>query len=127
MKKIIFGILTMALVQGCTSNVKKSSEEVKKYPPFDIRNMDTTVKPGDDFYTYTNGTWLKNNPIPADKNSRSSFDELVEKNRHDIKAIIEEAASAKNVQAGKQCCEDRNFLQLRDGYGCNRKTGDHSP
>jgi putative endopeptidase len=100
MKNFIFGILTLALVQGCTTNVKKNSEEVKKYPPFDIQNMDTTVKPGDDFYTYTNGTWLKNNPIPADKNSRSSFDELVEKNRHDIKAIIEEAASAKNVQAG---------------------------
>jgi putative endopeptidase len=109
MKKIIFGILTMALVQGCTSNVKKSSEEVKKYPPFDIRNMDTTVKPGDDFYTYTNGTWLKNNPIPADKNSRSSFDELVEKNRHDIKAIIEEAASAKNVQAGSNAAKIGTF------------------
>jgi putative endopeptidase len=109
MKKILFGIITLALVQGCTNNVKKSNEEVKKYPPFDIQNMDTTVKPGDDFYTYTNGTWLKNNPIPADKNSRSSFDELVEKNRHDIKAIIEEAASAKNVQAGSTTAKIGTF------------------
>jgi putative endopeptidase len=109
MKKFLFGIITLALVQGCTNNVKKSNEEVKKYPPFDIQNMDTTIKPGDDFYTYTNGTWLKNNPIPADKNSRSSFDELVEKNRHDIKAIIEEAASAKNVQAGSNSAKIGTF------------------
>src|ERR1035437_4112010 len=100
MKKIIIGIITIALLQGCSSKVKNTTDSVKKYLAFDVQNMDTTVKPGDDFYTYTNGTWLKNNPIPADKNSRSSFDELVEKNRHDIKAIIEEAASAKNVQAG---------------------------
>src|SRR5664280_920739 len=112
MKKFLFGIITLALVQACTNNVKKSNEEVKKYPPFDIQNMDTTVKPGDDFYTYTNGTWLKNNLIPDDKNSRSSFDELVEKNRHDIKAIIEEAASAKNVQAGSST-ETVSYTHLR--------------
>src|SRR5674476_392051 len=100
MKKIIFGILTLALMQGCTSNVKNKVETVKKYPPFDVQNMDTKIKPGDDFYSYTNGAWLKNNPIPADKNSRSTFDELIEKNRHDIREIIEEAAATKDVHQG---------------------------
>lgn len=100
MKKIMIGILTLALMQGCTSNVKNKVETVKKYPPFDVQNMDTKIKPGDDFYSYTNGTWLKNNPIPADKNSRSTFDELIEKNRHDIREIIEEAAATKDVQPG---------------------------
>jgi len=100
MKKIIIVILTLALLQGCASKVKNATDSVKKYPEFDIQNMDTTLKPGDDFFTYTNGRWLKKNPIPADKNSRSSFDELIEKNRHDIKEIIVEAATAKDVQAG---------------------------
>jgi len=96
----MIGILTLALMQGCTSNVKNKVETVKKYPPFDVQNMDTKIKPGDDFYSYTNGAWLKNNPIPADKNSRSTFDELIEKNRHDIREIIEEAAATKDVQPG---------------------------
>ena len=96
----MIGILTLALMQGCTSNVKNKVETVKKYPPFDVQNMDTKIKPGDDFYSYTNGAWLKNNPIPADKNSRSTFDELIEKNRHDIREIIEEAAATKDVQQG---------------------------
>ncbi len=100
MKKIMIGILTLALMQGCTSNVKNKVETVKKYPPFDVQNMDTKIKPGDDFYSYTNGAWLKNNPIPADKNSRSTFDELIEKNRHDIREIIEEAAATKDVHQG---------------------------
>jgi len=100
MRKIIVGILTLALLQSCSSKVKNTTDSVKKYPAFDVQNMDTTIKPGNDFFTYTNGIWLKNNPIPADKNSRSTFDELFERNRHDIREIIEEAAASKDVQPG---------------------------
>jgi putative endopeptidase len=100
MKKILMAILSFALLAGCSSNTRKNAEAVKKYPPFDIQNMDTTMKPGDDFFAYVNGSWLKNNPIPADKNSRDAFDELFEKNRHDIREIIEEASRSKDVQPG---------------------------
>jgi putative endopeptidase len=100
MKKYIVVMLSLALLAGCSGNIKKNAETKAKYPPFDIKNMDTTVKPGDDFFTYVNGNWLKNNPIPADKNSRSVFEELFEKNRHDIREIIEESANVKDVQAG---------------------------
>jgi predicted metalloendopeptidase len=34
---------------------------------FDEKGMDRSVKPGDDFFAYANGTWIKNTPIPADK------------------------------------------------------------
>jgi putative endopeptidase len=100
MRKTIFEILILTLLTGCSGKVKNTTDPVKKYPAFDVQNMDTTVKPGDDFFTYANGTWLKNNPIPADKNSRSTFDELFERNRHDIREIIEEAAAAKDAQPG---------------------------
>jgi putative endopeptidase len=100
MKKIIAVIFTLALLQGCSSKIKNSTASLKKYPGFNVQNMDTTVKPGDDFFTYTNGTWLKNNPIPPDKNSRSTLDELFERNRHDIREIIEEAATSKDIQPG---------------------------
>ncbi|MGC4099839.1 hypothetical protein [Ferruginibacter sp.] len=32
-------------------------------------NLDTTVKPGDDFFDYANGGWIKKNPIPGDLSS----------------------------------------------------------
>jgi putative endopeptidase len=100
MRKILIGLLSLALLQSCTNTPKNSPDAEKKYPAFDIQNMDTTVKPGDDFFVYTNGTWLKNNPIPADKNSKNVFDELVERNRSNIKEIILEAASTKDIPAG---------------------------
>jgi putative endopeptidase len=100
MKKVIIGLLTLALVQGCTSNVKNKVEPVKKYPPFNVQNMDTTMKPGVDFFAYSNGKWLKNNPIPADKNSKDAFDELFERSREYIREIIIDAATAKEVTPG---------------------------
>ena len=33
----------------------------------DLKGMDRSVKPGDDFFSYANGTWLKKTEIPADK------------------------------------------------------------
>ena len=94
------GMIIAAILAGCSGNSKKTAGTEQHYPAFDVMNMDKSVKPGDDFFRYVNGTWLKNNPIPADKNSFSSFEELFEKNRHDISSIIETAATAKDVQPG---------------------------
>jgi len=99
MKKVILAIFSLALLIAC-SNVEKPGETVKKYPAFDVSNMDTTTKAGDDFFVYVNGTWLKNNPIPSDKNSKNVFDELVERNRENIKEIITDAATSKETLPG---------------------------
>ena len=40
----------------------------RKDPKYiDPANMDMSVKPGDNFYLYANGGWLKKNPVPASK------------------------------------------------------------
>ena len=45
-----------------TEQVGKSLETAP--PPFDFDGMDTSIKPGDDFYHYTSGNWIKQNTIP---------------------------------------------------------------
>ncbi|MBA2743510.1 MAG: M13 family peptidase, partial [Chthoniobacterales bacterium] len=70
--------------------------QVDKNPPaFDLKNMDTSVKPSDDFYTYANGTWLKNNPIPPEESRWGSFNELIEKNNDALRVVAEKAAKTK--------------------------------
>ena len=61
----------------------------------DLGNRDQAVKPGDDFFRYANGTWLKTFQMPADKSRFGSFDELGEKSEHDVKAIIDGFATSK--------------------------------
>ncbi|WP_288452507.1 transaldolase [uncultured Microbacterium sp.] len=46
--------------------------------------MDMSVKPGDDFYDYANGTWAKNTPIPADKSNYGAFNILDDLSRERI-------------------------------------------
>jgi putative endopeptidase len=100
MNKLLMGIIALSLLAGCSSNGKKTMDSEKPYPAFDVQNMDTTINIGDDFYDYVNGNWIKNHPIPADKNSISVFDELADRNRDEIKEIVEEAAADKNAQSG---------------------------
>ena len=68
-------------------------------PAIDPKNMDPSVKPGVDFYQYTNGWWLKNTEIPADYSEWGSFEELVERNYQILHQILEDSAAA--VKSGK--------------------------
>ncbi len=60
-----------------------------------LKNMDTKVNPGDNFYDYVNGTWLKNNEIPSDKAYYGSSTLINDKAQEDVKAIIENASKGK--------------------------------
>src|SRR6267378_4196119 len=57
--------------------------------PFDPKNMDTSVKPQDDFYLYANGGWIKRNPIPPEFSRWGSFNMLAEHNNDALHEIAE--------------------------------------
>ncbi|HEK19549.1 MAG TPA: M13 family peptidase [Bacteroidetes bacterium] len=59
-----------------------------------IRNIDKSVKPGDDFFMYANGAWIKNNPIPAAYSAWSIFNLVQEDLRNKMLKINEEAMKA---------------------------------
>src|SRR5690349_14550092 len=57
---------------------------------FDVEGMDTTVRPGDDFFRYGGGSWLKTTEIPPDRASWGPFFALRAKAEGDVKAIVDE-------------------------------------
>ena len=58
-----------------------------------LENMDTGVRPGDDFFSYVNGKWLEETEIPADRAEWGEFSVLADQAQADVRAIIEEAAA----------------------------------
>jgi putative endopeptidase len=94
--------LVAVLAAGCSGGSPSSSAApaASAKPVFGTFGVDLTtrkasVKPGDDFFAYTNGTWLDSSPIPADKASYGVAEKLDDEARANVRKIIEEAAAAK--------------------------------
>jgi putative endopeptidase len=58
----------------------------------DTQGMDTSIAPGDDFFGYANGTWIRNTEIPADKSRYGLFNVLDDLSKERTRTIIEEQA-----------------------------------
>ena len=62
-------------------------------PGIDLDGIDRSVAPGDNFFAYANGTWLKTTEIPADRSSYGIGSMLEELTSQRTAALIKEAAS----------------------------------
>ena len=86
------GALTAA-VQAATPEVGSTATPHYGAWGFDEKGQDRSVKPGDDFYAYANGTYLKTTDIPADRVRFGNFDALSILSENRVHAILEEAAA----------------------------------
>lgn len=74
----------------------------KKPKYIDKANMDLSAKPGDNFYLYANGGWIKNNPVPGSKTRWGSFDALREESSQRLKTLLTEAATKSSTDKNMQ-------------------------
>ena len=80
-KKLLYSAFTVVALSGYYSGFAQTKAKIF----IDPANMDKTVKPGDDFYTYAGGTWMKNNPVPAKETRWGSFNQLRDFNVNAVK------------------------------------------
>ena len=91
-------VLAAGVLVGLSSckEEKKEMAEIHVVPGIELKNMDTLVKPNEDFFKYVNGTWLENNEIPADRTRWGSFDELRQMTDDDALGILKSAMAPDN-------------------------------
>ncbi len=77
---------------------------------FDLEGRDTSVRPGDDFFRYANGTYVDNLEIPADRTRYGSFDLLSQLSENRMTALIAEISAAEDLAAGS------DEAKVRDAY-----------
>ena len=97
MKKILITLaavlccwMTMTVFTACTDSDDNSTEQEPQTSGIDMSDLDTSVRPGDDFYQYACGGWIKNNPLPATYSRYGKVEKLLANNQERIKAILED-------------------------------------
>lgn len=95
MKNLIISAVALLFVAACGQ--EPAEPAVTKAEPLrsgiDLSAMDTSVKPGDDFFSYVNGKWIAETEIPADKGRFGVFDQLRDESQDAVKVIIEASAN----------------------------------
>ena len=80
-------LLSLASAQQSTSAMPKHE------PALDVTSMDRTVDPCVDFFKYSCGGWIKNNPIPPDQSSWDTYSKMQDENRMRLREILETASA----------------------------------
>ena len=91
-KALLYLPLLAALGTACHSNPATGTAAGR--PDVLRAALDTTVAPGDDFFTYANGTWLKNHPIPASESSWGIGREVQNEVYAQLRSISQQATQA---------------------------------
>jgi len=102
-------LLAMAIGCGAVAGYVVHGADAPLQSGIDRKNFDESVKPGQDFFEYVNGTWLKNNPIPGDYTRWGSFSELQDRDQKQMREILDGL-----MKSSDKFTEDQR--KLRDFY-----------
>jgi putative endopeptidase len=118
--RMLAGVLTVGLILGSSGargqDAQKTGAAQKdagaESHGIEVQNIDRSVKPGDNFYLYANGEWIKRTEIPPDRAAIGVFTKLDQESSKRTADLIEEIAKS-NAAAGSGT---RKIADLYNSY-----------
>jgi endothelin-converting enzyme/putative endopeptidase len=92
--KAISGFCKFVVVCVAVGAIAAGAKKAPEIHGVDIANMDRSVKPGDDFYHYANGDWIKRTELPADRAGIDVFSKLADLSDKRTADLIAEIAKS---------------------------------
>jgi len=105
--------LSFVLAVGCSGPAASpqaaavSDKAITK--ALDPANMDATIRPGDDFFSFANGSYLANLEIPEDRSSYDAFDILREETAQDVRDLLDKVSKDSSAEKGSIAQKIRDF------------------
>ena len=125
MNKPLLLILASALaLGGCNTSIKNEGQPVAAgtQSGIDFAAIDKSVKPGDDFDKYANGTWEKTAQIPTDKSNIGVFS-IINDRAQERKAELIDGIVKSSPSAGSDDARIANFYNAYMDTGAIEKRG----
>ncbi|MCX7862639.1 MAG: M13 family metallopeptidase [Bacteroidales bacterium] len=112
---IMVGLFSVSsIIWNACSN--SNSDKTTKNVGFEISNLDTSFKPGDNFYLYAVGGWKKNHPIPDEYSIFGAFHQLDEQNTIMLKELFD------NLNSQQQLNDEQKKILLFYQSGLDTNT-----
>src|SRR6266436_7101327 len=90
--KLFITIITSVVCSFAAVVAAPQGQTEQNPQPLDANNRDSSVKPGDDFFLFANGSWIKQTEIPPEYSRWGAFNELIERNNDALHTIAEKAS-----------------------------------
>jgi putative endopeptidase len=95
-QQFLLSLLMIALILMSCRNTTKKEQTVDAL----VSHIDSTVKPGDDFFLFANGKWFRENPIPASEQNNGLWQLIQDTINAQVRNICESSAALKDAAKG---------------------------